>query len=488
MNNITEGIMDFKSLERTIFIELCKAACQVIAEYLQRWDQIIMARRDTNEYRSVGLRPTSTKTVMGTVHYERWYYRKRGGGYTFLLDEAMGTAGGHGMVSENLAEQVLLECADKSFRKAADSIGSLTGQTISRMGAWNVVQGFGGAVQKQEGRLEELDSEGVTGQLGNVPCPVLFSEMDDVWLNMQRGERRKAGAPAGKRRKRVGMRPMHIATTYTGWIQMDDGRHMTANKFAYAGFGDSAAFTSMFEVLLRQRFDMDGVERHIANGDGEAWVRAFAENNDAILQLDPFHRGQAIMRAVKGKADRKAISDAFKEKNVEKALDIVGSLITNGSEEATLKKLVDLLTYLDNNRDSLLPWQDRGVRMPEPPKGITYRNLGTQEHSNCDLITQRMKHRKGAWSTKGANNMARLLCLRGTIGLGAMLGALPEPPRAMAAAGPLSAAKAPQHDGKGCDASWLRAGMPFEGAFVTAGREAIRGLLKQRPLSDLAYK
>jgi len=112
--------------------------------------------------------------------------------------------------------------------------------------------------------------------------------------------------------------------------------------------------------------------------------------------------------------------------------------------------------------------------------------MGVQESSNC-LITQRMKRRRGSWSDSGANNMARILCFRSTIGLDAILGVLPKPELTEAFAGPLSAAKSPQHDGKGYGADWLYAPMPFEDAFKTNGREAIRGLLRMKPASALSF-
>ena len=480
--------MDFKSLEQTIFSAMCKVACEAVAEYLHRWDQIIMSRRDTSEYRSVDRRPSSIKTVMGLVHYERYYCKRKSGGYVFLLDEAMGVGKGYGLVSENLAEQTILECSDKSYRKAAQSISSLTGQTLSRMGAWQIVQAFGERVKMQEERLEELDSEGSFGQLGNIACPALFTEFDDVWLNIQREKRQKVGDPAAKARKRIGRRPMHIGTAYTGWVQKKDGSYETVDKFAYAAFSESKNFISRFEALLRHRFDMDGVELMLVNGDGEGWIKTVAENNDAVLQLDPFHRRQAIMRAVKDKDERKKLYDALSGKDVEKAIDVICSLIGKTSDVPSLKRLVALLIYFDGNKDNLLPWQERGLRIPAAPEGVVYRNMGVQEHNNCDLITQRMKHRKGSWSPAGANNMARALCLRNTIGLDAMLEPLPDPSAANTPTDPLSAAKTPLYDGKGYDASWLYAGMPFEQTFVTAGREAIRGLLRQRPLSSLAFK
>jgi hypothetical protein len=98
-----------------------------------------------------------------------------------------------------------------------------------------------------------------------------------------------------------------------------------------------------------------------------------------------------------------------------------------------------------------------------------------------------MKHRKGSWSVTGAGNMAKLLCFRYTIGLDRILGALPEAPPPIVSAELLSASKSPKYDGKGYGADWLYAEMPFEQAFKTNGREAIKGMLRQRPVSGLAF-
>jgi hypothetical protein len=103
-----------------------------------------------------------------------------------------------------------------------------------------------------------------------------------------------------------------------------------------------------------------------------------------------------------------------------------------------------------------------------------------------------MKHRKGSWSQTGGNHMAKILCLRATIGLDTILGWRPGLETAVtgkSASGawePLSAAKTPVYDGKGNNGEWLHADMPFEQAFRTSGREAIRGLLRQKRLFDLS--
>jgi hypothetical protein len=482
MKNIPEEVLDFKSLEKTVFSTVCQFGQKMIMECLRIWDLQIMALRDIDEYRAVNSGTTTIKTLMGEIIYTRRRYKKKSGGYVFLLDEALGIEKGCGLISENLAEQIIALCADKSFRKASESINSFTGQKISAMGTWNVLQQFGGKLDKQEERMGELYRSGTVGQLGNIACQVLFSELDDVWLSMQKEKRLKKGGSAGTRRRKIGKRPMHIGTAYSGWNQAKDGKYRLLDKFAYARFGTSSEFASDFEMLLCHRFDMDGVKQWILNGDGANWIKTVADNNDAILQLDPFHRSRAVMRAVADKDDRKMLFGAIKDKDVRKSLAVIAELTAKETDEQSRKKLVELFEYFHNNKDSLLTWKERGIELPKPSEGVFYRSLGTQESSNCDLITQRMKHRKGSWSEKGANNMAKILCYRNTIGLDTVLGIIPAQPKPMTSKEPLSAAKTPLYDGKGYDGSWLYAPMPFEQTYATNGRDAIRNLVKLRLL------
>ena len=491
MKKIAEDHLDFKSFEAILFEIMCGIARELIGQYLAWRDLSIMGTRDKTRYRIIDKgRETTVKTVFGeAVYSRRYYYDRELCRYAFLLDEAMGIFNGFGLVSKNLTEKIVHECADKSFRKAAGSVSANTGQGISAMGAWNVVQRYGEAIEAQEARLMELDESGSVGHLGGVRSRVIFEEYDDVWIPRQREKRRKAGTAAkGARKigKKLGKMPMHVGIAYTGWTQSEDGRHSTADKIAFASFGKPASFRAKFGSLLNQRFDMDGVQHRITNGDGERWIRIGAEENDSILQLDPFHRSTAIVRAVSNKCDRGFLFDAIDKKDVDKVLATICELAMDAQDESAQKKLSKLYGYFYSNRDSFLTWHERGIELPAPPEGIVYREMGVQESSNC-LITQRMKRRRGSWSDSGANNMARILCFRSTIGLEAILGVLPKPEPAEAFAEPLSAAKAPQHDGKGCGADWLYAPMPFEDAFKTNGREVIRGLLRMKPVSDLTF-
>ena len=483
METIAEWAEDFNTLEKMVFKAMCKAACETMVEMLQRQDQIIKALRDKDEYILVDpSRERTIKTLMGEVSYKRGYYKAKSGGRVHLLDEALGITKDYGLYSEALAEQIIVECGDKSFRRAADTISELTGQSVSVMAAWGVLQKYGDKVQDQEKRLSELDAGGTTGQLGNIASKVLFQEMDDVWLSMQKKKRRKAGTPSAKGNKKSGKKPLHVGIAYTGWSERKDGRYATTDKIATTSFGGAKEFNGHFEMLLRHRYDMDGVDLRLMNGDGANWIKSSADESDAILQLDPYHRSQAILRGVSDRESRRKIYDAIREKDIDKTLAVTYSLVEGAEDDITREKAAELHGYFSENRESLLTWTERGIKLPAPPEGVVYRNMGVQESSNCGLITHRMKHRKGSWSEEGATNMGKILCYRHTIGFDEMLGPMPEPKAPKAETEPLSVGKVPFYEGKGYGGDWLYAGMPFDQAFRTNGREAIRGILKQKPL------
>ena len=488
MKTITEESLDFKTFERNLFKIMCQIACGLIREYLLIRDNVICTLRDKQRYRYIDKNRESTiKSLFGEIRFKRrYYYDKELNKYVFLLDETLGIDSGYGLVSENLAEQMVNEATDKSFRKAAGTINNFTGQHISAQGLWNVVQKFAEQIKQQESRLSELYDCGITGQLGNVSTPVLFVEHDEIWISRQREQRRAPGTVVKGAKmigKKVGKKPICAGTAYIGWSEPKGGRHKVESKLTYASFEKSSAFLEKFEMLLNHCFDMDGVQQRITNGDGEGWIRTAAENNDSILQLNPFHRSKSIVKAVGDKEDRSILFEAIKEKDVDKTLETICNLILKAPDEKSQKKLVELYNYFYNNMDSFLTWQERDIKLPTPPKGITYREMGVQE-SNNSLYAQRMKHRKGSWSDNGGDNMARILSYRNSIGFDTILGTLPEPePIVDICADPLSATQSPKHDGKGYGANWLYAPMPFENTFKTNGRKAIRGMLRQHPLS-----
>lgn len=153
---------------------------------------------------------------------------------------------------------------------------------------------------------------------------------------------------------------------------------------------------------------MDRVLYKISNADAAAWTNRneFVD----IFQIDYFHIHQAIIKSVRNKEKRKRFLSLIKTGRYDELIYEVGTyknIIKDSSFQETVTKLYE---YLSNNREYLPRWQEK-LKLEDEPD-IKYKNMGVQENQNCTIITRRMKHRRMAWSKKGATNLAMVLCER----------------------------------------------------------------------------
>ncbi len=72
---------------------------------------------------------------------------------------------------------------ESPYRVTADIISSTCGQNISASGVWNVMQRLGERISEEEDHAVKQMNVGQSE--GKREIPVLFEEMDGVWLNMQ---------------------------------------------------------------------------------------------------------------------------------------------------------------------------------------------------------------------------------------------------------------------------------------------------------------
>ena len=79
------------------------------------------------------------------------------------------------------------------------------------------------------------------------------------------------------------------------------------------------------------------------------------------------------------------------------------------SDDKEIEDVQDLLTYYENNRNGLLPYQEQGLELAENPEGLEYRNMGTMENHVWSVIAKRMKHNHTSWSKRGGNHLAKIL-------------------------------------------------------------------------------
>ena len=79
------------------------------------------------------------------------------------------------------------------------------------------------------------------------------------------------------------------------------------------------------------------------------------------------------------------------------------------SEDKDIKDAEALINYYSNNREGLLPYQEKLDSIPEAPRGLEYLNMGTMENHIWSIIAKRMKHNHTSWSKRGGNHLAKIL-------------------------------------------------------------------------------
>ena len=458
---VEEKLVSFKLLEQKVFAYVCELGRMITQTILENYDDELARERDKKVYRDKGKRDTSIKTVYGEVEYSRRVYRTEPGdgkaAHVYLLDQAMQMEK-IGLFSTNLAEKIAMTVTESPYRVSADVISGTCGQTVSHGGVWNLIQRLGGGSAKRKNTWYSRWKRGSRK-----------GEMDGVWLRMQDSGHKKASK-----------QEMKIFTMYEGWDADSPKRSRLVNKKMLAGREKSDLFHQKREALIEKVYDAEEIRQRILNGDGGSWIKE-TYDPDAIFQLDRFHIYKEIKKKIREESARKQIRELLEEKKADKALEYIriyaDSIESDDEKDKGSDKARELYQYLWNNLEGLLPYQERGIELPEAGEGIVYKNMGVQENQNCTAITMRMKHRRMRWSVNGANNMAKALYRkenrelvdtieRYTDGLVFIM-------EMEEAVKTLSAAKAPKKDGKGNPyVEAITHHVPLLDAMRTASRKA----------------
>lgn len=475
MNTIVnEELISFKELEKKIYSYVCELAREITQQMLESYDEELAKSRDKKAFRGKGKRSTSIKTVYGEVEYARNVYRTKTEdgqvSHVFLLDQAM-----HmekiGLISTNLAEKIALTVTESPYRVTAEQISSTCGQSISAGGVWNMMQRLGDRIDEEEAyAVKQMDAAQTEGKK---VIPVLFEEMDGIWLHIQDDHHKK-----GKKQE------MKVFTMYEGWDEeMEKQKRSTlVGKTMLAGMENSNDFHAKREACIRKKYAADEIEQRILNGDGGSWIKE-PYDPDAIFQLDRYHIYQEILRKISHKEAQKEIRRLFDEEKIDEMLEFIQiyatSVASPDEKDKSSKKAKELYQYLNNNKEGLLAYDKRGIKIPTPQKGILYKGMGIQETQNCTVITLRMKHRRMRWSVNGANNLAKALYRKENKELVETIDRYTDglvfTMQMQEIIETLSAAKAPKKDGKGNPyADRFNHHMPLFDAMQTASRKAFK--------------
>lgn len=397
---IKENGVTFKELEKNIYAWVCQIGREFTKEFLERYDRMLMEGRDKKKYRNKGARQTTVKTVYGEVTYRRNVYEVAGEDgtrrFVYLLDETLDLD--HvGLISTNMAELLVKGITELSYRECASQVSEMTGQTISAMGVWNVIQALGEKVCEEETELTEAYKKGQVK--GKREVPVLFEEADGVYIKLQGKDRKKEKQDKAE---------IKIGLAYDGWRKTGPDRYALEDKVVVAGFSKAKEFQEYREAAIAQEFNLDEVDQRILNADGASWIKK-VKDKSTCFQLDPFHRNKAVKEKIHEEAAQDAVLELLGKEEIEGVFRYLEIYRNSLSDDQEIEDAEELMRYYEKNREGLLPYQSQGLELPEPPEGLEYRNMGTMENHVWSVIAKRMKHGHRSWSRQGGNHLAKIL-------------------------------------------------------------------------------
>ena len=405
MLSVTGKEINFKMVERQFYELGCEIAKSMMKEFIEGIDKKLAQNRDKRKLRHKGKRIRTLKTLMGEVEIDRTIYQrindKGQKEHIYLLDQELGFET-IGTISPNLVEKILDQICEMPYREVSNCITELTNQRISHQGVWNLVQQVG---RKQTEKERKLINDYKNNKLtGEKEVKILFEEADGVYLSMQ-------GKSRGKRK---GKKELKIGISYEGWIKRYPGsrEYKTIEKIAYAGYLTPSKFSDLREAYINKKYNTDEIEYRILNGDGASWIENGFNSENSVFQLDSYHLSQSIVKAVRNKKVRIEIYKWLKQGEFEKIQEKLEALKYEcGGLVSEIEKISRLQTYLRTQEKGLINYKNReDIKIPEPPQGMEYRNLGTME-STVNAFSSRMKGRK-SWSENGATNLAKIIALK----------------------------------------------------------------------------
>ncbi|MCI8393659.1 MAG: hypothetical protein HFJ23_07995 [Clostridia bacterium] len=410
-----ETDIKFYELEKKIYRLVCNLGCEIIKRILEMQDEQIMKNRNKNEYRHKGYKQATIKTIMGEVEYKRAVYKKDKE-HVFLLDNII-KIGKIGDISQNLVETMLKTVVDTvSYRKAEEEIKSLTNVTISHQALQQLVWKVGKIIEAKEKEEIKLFKEEKLIK-GTKKIPALFEEADGLWIRLQGRDREIVLEKYKKEceKKNKEFNPKHrcktelkLHITYEGWNK-DSTRHELVNKKYIAGIMTSQTLKKLKNARIYQQYNTNSIKLRAMNGDGANWIKNIA-TKETIVQKDSFHIQQEIVRDIKEEKYRNEIVQMLEDKRYNEIQNYIESLkYILGGEEKTVKKLQTLQNYL---KDGLQRYQDvlkeQNRELPEAPKGIEYRNMGTAESQIFTVLKVRLCSGRKAFLKNGASYLAKV--------------------------------------------------------------------------------
>jgi len=333
---------------------------------------------------------TDKRTIIssvGDVTFDCTYYRKKDGGYHYLLEEIIGLSK-HERLSEAAEVALLTEALKTSYAEAARSIPSKMG--ISKTTVMEKVHGIAEEIPYDPPKEKRV-------------CKYLHIEADEDHVSEQHGRWEPQENNKGFISKLV----------YLYEEKQDSpkvkGRKELINTFYFSGqYPESEGIERLWGNVQRfidLNYDTNEIKQVFISGDGASWIKSGEKYLDkGLFCADKYHLMQYINAAAGQMKDEKDVAKGelwhilhSKKKDAKKRFDDYTQLMLSVTEKE--KPILELRTFVLGN------WS--AVRRTLHNKKVG--GCSAESHVS-HVLSDRLSSRPMGWSQTGADRMSKLRC------------------------------------------------------------------------------
>lgn len=399
--DVTELPQSFKEIEQTIQGEVKKAKAELMREAMGVYEKRLLRNpclvlKDRREKRFY--------TALGEISYPRYrVYDRKTHNVRYPVDEWLGIFD-QGKVSESLRDELVRLAVDVPYRFVAREIQHWTGNDLNKDTIWSELQEIGQKRWQEKDKNRRFNRYEVLPKPSEIvgkkpPAEILCVGMDATYVKSQE-----------KKRRLKTKHDVKVAVLYTGKHKRGGDRSLTDRQTVIQAKGEKLdQFLGRVVAKGIEHYGLNQNTTVLLFGDGDSWIRRFKDYiPQTHYRLDPWH----VMEKIKNtfgikKMPRSWIKMIYGNPDalIAEIRTHQAALVADPTTEQS--KMEDLIQYLKNNREGLLPWR------VDPDLKKRHRELFTWGSGHVEsqieiAVYDRHKQNRMSWSKNGLRNLSTL--------------------------------------------------------------------------------
>lgn len=399
--DMSELPKSFAEMEQKILGEIKKVKLKMMQTVLGVYERRILAKpnlilKDRREKRF--------HTVLGEISYARYRaYDRKTGKVRYPIDEWLGILD-HGKVSASLREELVRLAVDVPFRFVAREIQHWTGNNLNKDAVWSELQEIGQKRWQQKDEQRRFSRYEVLPKPSEIigketPSEILCIGLDATYVKSQ------------EKKKHLKTRhDIKVAALYTGKCKYGGDIKLIDRQTVIQAKGEKLnQFLGRVVAKGIEHYGLNQNTTVLLFGDGDTWIRRFKDYIPQIhYRLDPWH----VIEKIKNtfgieKLPRNWIKMIYG--NPDALISEIRTHQAALAEDPTTEpsRIAELIQYLKNNREGLLPWKVDQELKKRHRKLFTW-GSGHVESQIEIAVYDRHKQNRMSWTKNGLRNLSTL--------------------------------------------------------------------------------